>query len=204
MVWRWDSDAFGTTAANENPAGVGVFSYGSRFPGQYYDAETGLNYNYFRDYDPSAARYVQSDPVGLLAGVNTYAYVDANSLTLVDPNGLGKEQGQRSLGGNDPLIPRDINRNTPRERVDQQIQRIDEEIKANPGMNKNRLKRLRAWQKIARRGFTKAVCPPLLEDIVLLVLREQCLRGDITACQSYSDLGGEVEGELGWNPERWL
>lgn len=59
-----------------------------RFPGQYFDAETGLNYNYFRDYEAGTGRYVESDPVALDGGVNTYAYAGANSLTGIDPLGL--------------------------------------------------------------------------------------------------------------------
>ncbi|MGM0594722.1 MAG: RHS repeat-associated core domain-containing protein, partial [Pseudomonadota bacterium] len=90
-VWRWDSDPFGTTAANEDPDGDGVlFGYNLRFPGQYFDAETGLHYNYFRDYDPATGRYVESDPVGLDGGLNTYAYVASNLLRYVDPLGLVK------------------------------------------------------------------------------------------------------------------
>jgi RHS repeat-associated protein len=58
-----------------------------RFPGQYADEETGLNYNYFRDYDPSTGRYVESDPIGLKGGVNTYAYVANSPLTAIDPRG---------------------------------------------------------------------------------------------------------------------
>jgi RHS repeat-associated protein len=57
-------------------------------PGHYADTETGLNYNYFRDYDPATGRYVESDPIGLKAGVNTYSYVRGRPLTLSDPSGL--------------------------------------------------------------------------------------------------------------------
>ena len=64
-----------------------MFSFNLRFPGQYYDAETGLHYNYFRDYDPSVGRYVESDPIGLRGGLNTYAYVN-DPLTQLDPLGL--------------------------------------------------------------------------------------------------------------------
>ncbi len=86
--WRWDRDPFGTNSVNENPSGLGVFSYNLRLPGQFYDSETGLNYNYFRDYDPGIGRYVQSDPIGLDGGINTYSYVASNPLTRVDPEGL--------------------------------------------------------------------------------------------------------------------
>jgi len=93
VVWRWDSDPFGSDAANEDPDGDGVkFGYNLRFPGQYYDKETGLHYNYFRDYDPSTGRYVESDPMGLEGGINTYSYVRNNPLSKVDPFGLFEEE----------------------------------------------------------------------------------------------------------------
>ena len=72
-VWRWDNqEPFGNTVPDENPSGLGAFDLPLRPPGQRYDAETGLHYNYFRDYDPSTGRYVQSDPTGLQGGLDTY------------------------------------------------------------------------------------------------------------------------------------
>jgi RHS repeat-associated protein len=64
------------------------FAYNLRFPGQYYDAETGLNYNYLRDYDPTVGRYVESDSIGLAGGSwSTYSYVNGNPLWSIDPQG---------------------------------------------------------------------------------------------------------------------
>lgn len=66
LVWRADtSEPFGANVPNENPSGLGAFVYNPRFPGQYFDKETGLHYNYYRDYDPQTGRYIESDPIGL-------------------------------------------------------------------------------------------------------------------------------------------
>ena len=81
--WLW-----GGNAANQNPIGLGTFVYNLRYPGQYYQAETGLFYNYFRDYDPVTGRYLESDPIGLGGGINTYTYVGNNAIDRIDPRGL--------------------------------------------------------------------------------------------------------------------
>src|SRR5882724_10816504 len=89
MVWRWDQqEPFGNSVPDENPSGLGTFDLPLRLPGQYFDKETNLHYNYFRSYDPALGRYVESDPIGLKGGVNTYLYVKANPLNSKDPKGL--------------------------------------------------------------------------------------------------------------------
>jgi len=91
-VWRWDqAEPFGDSAANEDPDGNSVsFSFPMRFPGQYADGETNTAYNYYRDYDPSAGRYIESDPIGLRGGVNSYSYVTDSPVYFVDSIGLAK------------------------------------------------------------------------------------------------------------------
>ena len=82
ITWRWDDQSFGAS----QPMGYPTINL--RYPGQYYDQESGLHQNYFRDYDPATGRYVESDPIGLGGGVNTYAYVGGNPLSYYDPYGL--------------------------------------------------------------------------------------------------------------------
>lgn len=88
-VWRWDQqEPFGVNPPDQNPSGLGLFEFPIRTTGQYFDKETALTYNYYRDLDSSIGRYLESDPIGLRAGLNTYAHVKSNPLFWVDPFGL--------------------------------------------------------------------------------------------------------------------
>src|SRR5262249_39919841 len=79
----------GTAAPTENPSGLGAFRYNLRFPGQYFDVETGSTYNGARDYDASLGRFIEADPIGLLGGnYSPYAFVGNGPLDSIDPTGL--------------------------------------------------------------------------------------------------------------------
>jgi RHS repeat-associated protein len=83
VVWSADYKPFGEATVT-----VSTITNNLRFPGQYFDAETGLLYNYFRDYNPVIGRYIEADPIGLQGGINLYAYVRNNPSRGKDPFGL--------------------------------------------------------------------------------------------------------------------
>lgn len=83
VIWQVKTTPFGEVYSE-----AGTLAQNQRFPGQYADQESGYAYNYFRDYDSSIGRYIQSDPIGLRGGLNTYGYVGGDPINYSDPTGL--------------------------------------------------------------------------------------------------------------------
>ncbi len=114
LGWSAENSAFGRVFEHHNPAAP-LLGVQIGLPGQYLDQISGLWYNWHRHYDQALGRYVQSDPIGLGGGINTYAYVGGDPLNFVDPMGLSKcgcESGGSESGrlvdvniGYGPLTP---------------------------------------------------------------------------------------------------
>ena len=83
VTWAWDGEAFGASAPS-----IAAVDVPLRFPGQILDADTGLVFNGWRTYVPAWGRYLESDPVGVAGGVNTFQYALGTPLSNVDPVGL--------------------------------------------------------------------------------------------------------------------
>lgn len=93
VTWRAEYMPFGKAIIDA----ASTAELNLRFPGQYFDEETGLHHNYYRDYDPELGRYVQSDPIGLDGGINTYSYALANPVRFTDRFGLWVMRCARAL-----------------------------------------------------------------------------------------------------------
>ncbi|HHN5078249.1 TPA: RHS repeat domain-containing protein, partial [Pseudomonas aeruginosa] len=154
IAWQWQSDAFGRGEALSQ----GSTQVNLRFPGQYYDAESGLHYNYFRDYDPETGRYVESDPIGLAGGLNTYVYVEGNPLAYVDEWGHSKTNGKHA-NKSSPMTVGDFNKNSDPAKIQEAIR----EAETN-GKNAH-AKALKGLLKVIKR--TKSLTPHgVIEDIL--------------------------------------
>lgn len=115
-VWQWAYSAYGDNAAQVLAAAPSGFEFNSRFPGQYFDSESGKHYNYFRTYDPKTGRYTQVDLIGLEGGWNRFVYVEGNPLSFIDPRGLAvgpvspntgspNSRGPTTCSGSDCVTP---------------------------------------------------------------------------------------------------
>ncbi len=105
IAWQWAYSAFGeeqpttgrnryvdpVTTPNAGSTTIADVTFNLRYPGQYFDKESNLHYNYFRSYDSRTGRYTQADPIDLQGGWNRFAYVESDPLMSVDPDGLKKK-----------------------------------------------------------------------------------------------------------------
>jgi len=200
VVWRASYDPFGAATVNADPDGDGqAVTFNPRLPGQYFDAETGLHYNVFRDYDPSLGRYLESDPIGLDGGLNTYAYVDGNPLSFTDPLGLAKSGQTVKIPGGNPTTVRIDPPHVPGQQTHAHVcEKGCKEIVVNqdgtgshgtdPKTLKNRVK-----DYLRKKGFKLMVCPPFVEDIAMGLAAEQCAAGDLGMCEVFKYMGGRIE-----------
>ena len=94
VVWSADYKPFG-----EADVDINTFANNFRFPGQYFDQETGLHYNYHRYYDHAIGRYLRADPIGLAGGISLFLYATNNPINAIDPLGLRVSIVYRPLKG---------------------------------------------------------------------------------------------------------
>jgi RHS repeat-associated protein len=102
VLWQWVYA--GNPFGEKSPASASGYVLNLRFPGQYFDVESGLNYNINRDYEPATGRYIQSDPIGLLGGFSTFGYAFARPYNFIDPLGLSGILVINSSGSGDGIL----------------------------------------------------------------------------------------------------
>jgi RHS repeat-associated protein len=84
VTWKANYEPFGEVTVEP----TSVSEEDLRFPGQYFDRETRLHYNYYRYYEPRTGRYLMPDPIGQIGGINLYIYVGGNAINAFDSFGL--------------------------------------------------------------------------------------------------------------------
>lgn len=205
MVWQWNNDeAFGDSLPNQDPNGTGnQFVFNHRFPGQYYDVETGTHYNSHRDYDPTIGRYVESDPIGLNGGsFSTYVYVGGNPLIWFDVSGLsGRWEDVPGSPGTRVRIDPPHDGGGPQEHA--HVQQNGDWSKANetvvnkdgtgshgsdPDCLQNKVKK---W--LRKKGFNiKGFVFDFGFDAAREATIEQCNKGDMLSCSTLPWFGVDV------------
>jgi len=197
-TWPYAGNAWGEST----PTSSG-YIYNLRFPGQYFDQETGLSYNANRDYDPTSARYIESDPNGLFGDQSsTYAYAGNDPLDLIDP--LGQASGQwKKIPGTNTWVRID-GPHVPGQQTHAHIQTkgstevaLNLDGTASHGSDLSKMTRSKkVLEFLAKKGFAVECLSTVgdaffIHDLVKNVEAEDCAKGDMVACGIYRSMNGQ-------------
>lgn len=116
VVWQGKMQSFGEVIEDASS----TIENNLRFPGQYLDRETGMHYNWARNYDPKLGRYVNSDPIGLAGGLNEFLYAEGRPTVGFDPRGLA------TVNGNDGLAVRCVYTGNQRDAGSREVKENDQ------------------------------------------------------------------------------
>ncbi|WJI14309.1 hypothetical protein MWN52_11710 [Pseudoxanthomonas winnipegensis] len=176
VVQRYDYDAYGATT-QDNPGVTNPYQYTGREKDQ-----SGLYYYRARYYQPGIGRFISEDPIGLTAGPNGYAYVEGNPIDQIDPFGeAGHTKNKRpNTRGKHEAGDARRNRDAGNEKGDQR--------RRPPSKRPPNTKGPWPPKPSSPKGIGLFCAVKLAEALA----GEQCRRGDMTACDIYEALGGEV------------
>jgi len=200
-VWQWPYQ--GNTFGEQQP--TGSLSYNLRFPGQYYDAESGLSDNLNRTYDPTVGSYIQQDPAGLAAGMSLHAYVNNDPLNELDSSGLASGRWQQVPGTNtwvridDPHVPgQQTHAHIDTKGTGELVVNIDGTASHGSDLSKmTRSKKVLEFLK--KKGFALKCLGGIgdvffIRDIIKNEEAEECAKGHPDDCAIYQWMGGILPG----------
>ena len=180
VVWSAKYSSFGEADVNLSSTIINNL----RFPGQYYDQETGFHYNRIRYYDPNIGRYLKLDPIGVSGGINIYIYVLNNPTRLIDPHGLFSKPNFSPPG---QTYPRDIERE-----LERFFKRVKDKINYRVKRVKDRLRNLE--KAIKRTIMGEGDCGAELQECIKHSIENEleCLRNVVKgylACAAACTVG---------------
>ncbi|WP_281222260.1 RHS repeat-associated core domain-containing protein [Photobacterium sanguinicancri] len=147
------------------------------FPGQYIDLESGLHYNFFRNYDPVLAQYIERDPIGIVGGLNVFSYASSSPLNYIDPYGLSKKKKIIEI-----IVCLVVNcSDGDFDKIDSTRGRTDQGQKTEQVREKDKRK---------TKPNNNSFIPLDIFDMTCATAAEACRNHDLSACHIYVDMCG--------------